>query len=542
MVTAELNRVDSVRRTKEEYLRERMKQRNISEIFSDLRIRISREDSCVEQRKIAEQAIRRRMKQVPINEDLFAKASCGPFQVTMEPIRGRIKPYGPMAIVQHYSKASDSLIENNGIKVCFKDGLFGYDEAYGAIGADILLKKHGRNLGYKRIGEYYWIIDIPTLLSEVLLKNSLLNFSRSHLEYLRRELARKVIAAVKLYSQSAFHLQGPESLIMLMQELCSDVHDPKSERAIDLYKIFPIDVWDVLCEVPGAWDRMLTMPAARGWIIELALYPFLQEICSLHDDADDREESNDTYARVWQLKKNIPQKTLSRMSNNSFLTHYGTVELDADVDLKKFKELEAEFRRMSRIVPLPPAPEYSFRIRKLGNYRAAGLFFPSFKATLVDLDGISSYMHESAHQVDYQLGTKFDRLSDQFSFLDVYEKYEQCVRQAIARMPADDAFVQRWKGKTKYNADYYLRRTEVFARSFELYLYEVKGIQSSFLDAKYDSPVYPKDPEFLKAVEAYFDKVLPVASEIAEQALQGAPFTPLEFYVDKESGQLVFPI
>ncbi|MDQ0896351.1 MULTISPECIES: hypothetical protein [unclassified Paenibacillus] len=443
MVTAELNRVDSVRKSKEEYLQERMKQRNISEIFSDLRIRISREDTYAEQKKIADQALRRRMKKIPITEELFAKVSYGPIQVSFQPIRGKIESYGPMAIVRHLSKASDSFIESNGIKVVVKDGLLGYDEAYGAIGADISHKKHGSSLGFTKIGKYYKIIDVPSFLADVLLKNSLLNYAQAHLAYVRRELARKVIAVAKRSSQSSVNLVGPEMLITLVQDLCTDVHDPNAEKVIDLYNIFPNGVWDVLCEVTGAWEKMLTEPDVLRSIYELALYPFLQEICSLQDDADDREESNDTYARVWQLKKNIPQKTLSRMSSNAFLTHYGTVELDADVDLEKFTEIETEFRRMTSIVQLPLAPDHSFRIRKLGNYRASGLFFPGFKATLVDLDGISSYMHESAHQIDYQFGTKFDRLSDQFSFLDLYEKYEQSVRRAILTLPFDDPFVVR---------------------------------------------------------------------------------------------------
>ena len=65
-------------------------------------------------------------------------------------------------------------------------------------------------------------------------------------------------------------------------------------------------------------------------------------------------------------------------------------------------------------------------------------------------------------------------------------------------------------GGSKYNLDYYLFPTEVFARCGEIYISRIKGVVNSCCKLSGELGfAYPENAELEKLIAEYFDKQLP---------------------------------
>lgn len=233
---------------------------------------------------------------------------------------------------------------------------------------------------------------------------------------------------------------------------------------------------------------------------------FATELADLRERAKDAMAERAEYATVFQTKKHIPRAHQERMEANRFLDVYGYVELDEDVDLEKFTALEADLVRFIEATGMVPAPDHSFRVRRLGRHKAAGMYFPYFKTTVFDLRHPSSFGHEWMHQVDH---TALDgkTVSEGARFQPLYARYREAVEAAVKALPDGDAFGVTWRGSSKFNHDYYLKKTEAFARLGEVYLAQVVG-DNSLLMKRGDletSPVHPTDPVTVRLVRTFFD-------------------------------------
>lgn len=254
---------------------------------------------------------------------------------------------------------------------------------------------------------------------------------------------------------------------------------------------------------------------------DIALRELLYQMDYIKDKVDRKIQQQSDYARSFQTKKHINKSTLEVMKNNEFLKNYQFVELDNEVDLDKFRALEQDFVQFKEIFPVPYAHAHSLRIKKLGQHRAAGLYYPApIRATLFDLDSPDSYIHELGHQIDYTFTNEEQMLSESINFRPIVDLYKEKVESAMQMIPQEDPFLQQWQGKSKYNRSYYFQPTEVFARSFELYLHQ-KGVQNSFLKDNYQGVIYPKDKEYLKQIELYFDSLV---TELKDKTLETFPF------------------
>jgi hypothetical protein len=334
MVTEEQVRVDSVRKTREEYLRERMRERNLSDLFVDLKIRTSRDDHYWDLKKATIQAIRRRVKQAPITEETFDNVSFGSVQVCMERWQGSIGYHSPMRVLQHLTKAPDSELKQYGIKAIVTGGLDAFTEGYGSLRHDIPPKKHKRKFGWKP--DFYTMIDIPTFLAEVLFTNALIRFAMENVDLIIREFAKAAIEYVRSHRVEESQLSVPSlswlPLMEQMERLCPNITVSQGDKVIHLDQKIPAPLWEALLnQDEPALSETIRGYQARDVLFQAALFPLLHEVQFLQDDADDREELESTHVRVWQLKKNIPKKVIARMEKNAFLSHYGVVELDADV-------------------------------------------------------------------------------------------------------------------------------------------------------------------------------------------------------------------
>lgn len=207
-----------------------------------------------------------------------------------------------------------------------------------------------------------------------------------------------------------------------------------------------------------------------------------------------------TVATACQTKKNIPEKTLKAMEESEFNNYFGYVEFDEDVDIEKATEIAKEFIAVKEtFFPGVNASENALRLRKLGKHRALGLYYPFVQCLCVDINSPSSFIHEFGHLIDYTYG----RLSQKYNFYEIRQLYGKLVDKA---MGDNDTY----KGSSKYNREYFLNPTEIFARSFEIYCSRCLGIKNSLLErpSGYEAATYPSDEGYLEQIKVYFDRLL----------------------------------
>lgn len=217
-------------------------------------------------------------------------------------------------------------------------------------------------------------------------------------------------------------------------------------------------------------------------------------------------------------KANINEETQKVMDNTDLKEYFKFVELDNDVDLKLFGDFEREMHRVQEVLPKINGTKPDLRLRKLGNYKAAGLYFPFNKTIALDFrsdstenrdeykpsePGIKSFIHEYGHYLDYNL-VNSDGMTTSLSlepeFRAIIEKYVEQLKE--------NRIYSQSHGKT---ANYYAVPTEVFARAFEIYVYE-KGLRSplmKFEDYGTEPQYVSFTPEIREEITKYFDEKIP---------------------------------
>ncbi len=220
----------------------------------------------------------------------------------------------------------------------------------------------------------------------------------------------------------------------------------------------------------------------------------------MDDYYKDLEKS--THAKSYQLKKSIPQKVLSAMESSLFNKYFGFVEFDELTDLAAAEEIAKEFEALKeKYLGCIDSKENAIRFRKLGNHNAVGLYYPSVKCLCVDIHCPSSLTHEYGHLIDYTM----DNLSTKMDFYPIKKWYTE---HLYNRMFCDSGFREKMKSRSKYSLSYYSMPTEIFARSFELYVAKILGVKNSIVPVEFSEDVYPTDAAFLELIASYFNNLL----------------------------------
>ena len=227
------------------------------------------------------------------------------------------------------------------------------------------------------------------------------------------------------------------------------------------------------------------------------------------DDEYEKSLERD-YASVWETKKNIPQKVLKAMKNSSFNDSFGYVEIDETCDLDSIGQLEKEWKAVTGLLGIDGYKDTALRFRKLGNHKAAGLYFPFLNCLCVDVRHPSSMMHETFHMLDFHEG----KLSSQYSFYGIRRRYEECLRRSVSMLPDKDPVRVKMEGKSKYNISYYLTPTEIFARCGEMYLIRSLGVDNSLVKPE-GGIAYPEDTKLMELVKDYFDRFFQERRDVA---------------------------
>lgn len=218
-------------------------------------------------------------------------------------------------------------------------------------------------------------------------------------------------------------------------------------------------------------------------------------------------------AKVYQTKKNIPDKVIKQMQESVFNDYFGYVELDSDTDNEKVQAIADEFIAFKETYLKGfDSSKISIRFRKLGNHKAAGLYFPHIGCLCVDFRYPDSLVHEYGHCIDY-LMAKVTTLSDEPEFFNVQYEYKEAFLEAL-----------RASGKSlsgKYDKKYFLQKTEIFARCFEMYVTRTLGMQNSICKPDSDTSfAYPQSERLMKYVDDYFAKLFDMlnADKVDEKA------------------------
>lgn len=251
---------------------------------------------------------------------------------------------------------------------------------------------------------------------------------------------------------------------------------------------------------------ILYMPARSSGIpIRIFFYLFLatsavmeREIRVIKEEKKEKSE----HAKSFQTKKNIPAKTLAHMEKSILHDFFTFVEYDADTDLAKVSIAENQIHAfLETYFSDEKLSSVKLRFRKLGNHKAAGLYYPSFQTICVDIHSPSSFIHEFGHCMDYLHGELSNTLNSR-EFTKLYNRYIWLLDKKING--------NKVSLKGKYDRTYYAKETEVFARSFELFFKYCVGLSNSLLktDEEYRNPnrveYHPEDEEYMRLVNDYF--------------------------------------
>ena len=203
------------------------------------------------------------------------------------------------------------------------------------------------------------------------------------------------------------------------------------------------------------------------------------------------------HAKSFQTKKNIPEKTKKLMNELSGKV-FGFVEADMDCDIEKVRLIHSEIAAFKeRFLKGITLSGSELRFRRLGNHHASGLYYPYFGCLCVDINSPSSFVHELGHLLDHQLPKGRENLSDKDDFRRIRRLYERNFNSGGQEL------------KGKYDRNYFLMPTEIFARSFEIYM--SAKINADICMPKDDVGggfAYPDDEVYVREVNKYFDNLL----------------------------------
>lgn len=265
----------------------------------------------------------------------------------------------------------------------------------------------------------------------------------------------------------------------------------------------------------GIWARFCTpIGDEEGYIPIDDLHYFIESVVKLSFETEQNgirtaqlyNNINREHAKSYQTKRGIPQYILEEMKNSQFNDCFGYVEIDEDCDVEKVKVIAEQFNLFKKqYLRTFDFSSVSLRFRKLGNHKASGLYYPHINCLCVDFRTPSSFIHEVGHCIDHLLGDRGD-LSQKGDFYGVYYRYKELLYMKM--WDNEGGCKERLSGNTKYNMEYYLTPTEVFARCWEIYITRVLGLDFTLCKQdEEDSFAYPRDKELEEYVKYYFDRL-----------------------------------
>lgn len=319
-----------------------------------------------------------------------------------------------------------------------------------------------------------------------------LEIPKSLIEALEKRGKRIVVLPNMKECQKARRLDEEHSVVLTNLYACQFL---KSFVFMDSLKLSYYEDFSHIDEgYAGPIFKNNTAPSWQNVFTKIFLHVFTERAGILQELKELKRDSEGiSHARSYEDKKNLTKTTLRAMSASSWNQSFGFVEFDNDVDVVKAEALAQEFHAIKKeYFPFLEEKDHALRFRRLGHHKANGIYFYIAKSLCVDLFSPKSLMHEYGHLLDYRFACS--KSSSFKPIIRLYEEYLQSISECAA--------LKAEKGKYGYN--YYTKPTEVFARSFELYLSKCKNIKTSLLPDEF-SFVYPQNETFEEHIRFYFD-------------------------------------
>lgn len=214
------------------------------------------------------------------------------------------------------------------------------------------------------------------------------------------------------------------------------------------------------------------------------------------------KEQRGTMARSFETKKNIPKSILALMESSILNKRFGYIEFDEMCDKKAIDTVSHQILDfVTKYFPKQDLKLTSLRFRRLGNWKASGLYFPFFKCICVDINSPGSFVHEFGHLLDYENDSPSD-LMRHSEFKPVYDQYVHLLEEECKQ---DQVLYKKLNSSRKYNLSYYTKEREVFARCFEIFIASYVKLDNSLIkDMAEKTFAYPQDELFIKQVCDYF--------------------------------------
>lgn len=521
-------KISSVKVNKKQVLEENFRKKGLPELLSEVNFSIDTSETPNKIMKKFISAVKRKFKPAfqSLNEKdkltYFQEIAIHPmYHVHLEFLNKEKEDDGLYEYLQELvygcqtgdkGKISDTQV----VKVTTKTGdieTIGYSLLNAEMGKSYHRTRRGYPTKIKKYG-YRLILDIPTLIAETIMFQSLIDFAEKNKDVVQ-------YLFVKQNAGSSFFRRIPMS-------------DDFQKDYIAVGRKYGLmrEVLETKESIESQKDAFYVTKTHIGserspfddYLMKLVIREFIEQSDYVRYKVNEELKERSEYAKAFETKKQIKKTHQEKMNDNVFLTRYGFVELDNEVDLRKFKIIEENFVELCETMFVPARKEYSFRIKKLGKHRAAGVFFKYYQTTIFDLNHPDAFVHELWHQIDAMMaeGLMEDYFSETLEFREVYEKYRELVTENVDKLPTGDAFKKVWNGNTKFNKMYYLKPTEVFARSGEIYT-TISGIHNSLNQSREEleaSPVFSFNEEYLELVKNFFDMCTERLKEKEKETLQ----------------------
>lgn len=225
-----------------------------------------------------------------------------------------------------------------------------------------------------------------------------------------------------------------------------------------------------------------------------------------------------------------------------------------EFDYSLFRKVEEDFEEICNKLPHASAqPELKFR--KLGKHKATGLYAPFLNILAVDVRNTESFIHEYGHYLDYKHGNK---VSESYSLEDNFEHIITAYSnnfKIISKKLEDDLLTRLIKASKESASgisvasleekrlsaelellknsnkmfDYFTTPTEIFARGFELWVFETITSNSSLLKSKeeYSNRIeYVSFNGIKESLFAFFATIFPEETIKENSFATSRTFTP----------------
>lgn len=201
----------------------------------------------------------------------------------------------------------------------------------------------------------------------------------------------------------------------------------------------------------------------------------------------------------------------------------GGLDFDDRLDGPTIWRFAEEIRALLRLLGVPSTwgEGVILKLRRLGQHRADGLYYPDLGVLAVDSRALHSFAHELGHLIDYRArwrpGARSPGpvLSAEASFLGIYLDLKR-------RMTAAPRLLARLRGaRGRVSWRYYSSPSECFARAFEQLAAECLVAPTSAVKRpealRADELYFPQLPE---GIEAYFREVVRSACPDNEREIE----------------------